>query len=376
MFYKNARIFASDFQFHTGAFEVVNGRFGAVLPEEVPADAIDLEGAIVIPGMVEVHSHGNSGADFSDGDYEGLKAMARYYAECGATSFAPASMTLSYDILEKAFANAKKLSEEAPEGLSRIRGVQMEGPYFSYKKRGAQNPDYLKDPDFEGFKKLYEDCGGMIRIVDVAPELPGAAEFIAQAKDYCTVSVAHTDSDYDRAKAAFDAGATHVTHLYNAMPGINHRNPGVIPAAVENPSVQAEIICDGYHIHPSAVRLAFTMFRNRMILVSDSGRCAGQPEGYQFDLGGQMAEIRGGVAKLVGTDTIACSASNMWQCLVNTISWNVPVEEAVRAATWNPACAIGAQDEVGSIEPGKVADFLICAPDWSSKRVFLAGKEI
>ena len=376
MFYKNARIFASDFQFHTGAFEVVNGRFGAVLPEEVPADAIDLEGAIVIPGMVEVHSHGNSGADFSDGDYEGLKAMARYYAECGATSFAPASMTLSYDILEKAFANAKKLSEEAPEGLSRIRGVQMEGPYFSYKKRGAQNPDYLKDPDFEGFKKLYEDCGGMIRIVDVAPELPGAAEFIAQAKDYCTVSVAHTDSDYDRAKAAFDAGATHVTHLYNAMPGINHRNPGVIPAAVENPNVQAEIICDGYHIHPSAVRLAFTMFRNRMVLVSDSGRCAGQPEGYQFDLGGQMAEIRGGVAKLVGTDTIACSASNMWQCLVNTISWNVPVEEAVRAATWNPACAIGAQDEVGSIEPGKVADFLICAPDWSSKRVFLAGKEI
>ncbi len=376
MFYKNARIFASDFQFHTGAFEVVNGRFGAVLPEEVPADAIDLEGAIVIPGMVEVHSHGNSGADFSDGDYEGLKAMARYFAECGATSFAPASMTLSYDILEKAFANAKKLSEEAPEGLSRIRGVQMEGPYFSYKKRGAQNPDYLKEPDFEGFKKLYEDCGGMIRIVDVAPELPGAAEFIAQAKDYCTVSVAHTDSDYDRAKAAFDAGATHVTHLYNAMPGINHRNPGVIPAAVENPNVQAEIICDGYHIHPSAVRLAFTMFRNRMILVSDSGRCAGQPEGYQFDLGGQMAEIRGGVAKLVGTDTIACSASNMWQCLVNTISWNVPVEEAVRAATWNPACAIGAQDEVGSIEPGKVADFLICAPDWSSKRVFLAGKEI
>ena len=376
MFYKNARIFASDFQFHTGAFEVVNGRFGAVLPEEVPADAIDLEGAIVIPGMVEVHSHGNSGADFSDGDYEGLKAMARYYAECGATSFAPASMTLSYDILEKAFVNAKKLSEEAPEGLSRIRGVQMEGPYFSYKKRGAQNPDYLKDPDFEGFKKLYEDCGGMIRIVDVAPELPGAAEFIAQAKDYCTVSVAHTDSDYDRAKAAFDAGATHVTHLYNAMPGINHRNPGVIPAAVENPNVQAEIICDGYHIHPSAVRLAFTMFRNRMVLVSDSGRCAGQPEGYQFDLGGQMAEIRGGVAKLVGTDTIACSASNMWQCLVNTISWNVPVEEAVRAATWNPACAIGAQDEVGSIEPGKVADFLICAPDWSSKRVFLAGKEI
>ncbi|MBQ3504648.1 MAG: N-acetylglucosamine-6-phosphate deacetylase [Oscillospiraceae bacterium] len=376
MFYKNAKVFTPDFRFQTGAFEVVNGRFGAVLPENVPEDAIDLEGAYVIPGMVEVHSHGNSGADFSDGDYEGLKAMARYFAQCGATSFAPASMTLSYDILDKAFATAKQLAAEAPEGCSRLRGIQMEGPYFSYKKRGAQNPDYLKEPDFEGFRKLYDDCGGLIRIVDIAPELPGAAEFIEKASKLCTVSVAHTESGYDDAKAAFDAGATHVTHLYNAMPGINHRSPGVIPAAVENPNVRAEIICDGYHIHPAAVRLAFTMFKNRMVLVSDSGRCAGQPEGYQFDLGGQMAEIRGGVAKLVGTDTIACSASNMWQCLVNTISWGVPVEEAVRAATWNPACAIGAQDEVGSIAPGKVADFLVCAEDWSAKRVFLAGKEL
>ena len=145
---------------------------------------------------------------------------------------------------------------------------------------------------------------------------------------------------------------------------------------MENPKVQAEIIADGYHIHPSSVRLAFTMFKNRMVLVSDSGRCAGKDEGYQFDLGGQMAELRGGVAKLVGTETIACSASNMWACLRNVLSWGIPEEEAIRAATYNPACALGVQDVVGSIATGKVADFLVCTEGYESKRVFLAGKEI
>ena len=376
MFYKNARIFGSDFQFHLGAFEVKDGRFGAVLPEEVPADAIDLQGATVIPGLVEVHSHGNSGADFSDGDYEGLKRMAAHYAACGVTSFAPASMTLPYEVLAKAFATARQLVDEAPAGCSTLRGIQMEGPYFSFKKRGAQNADYLKEPDFEGFKKLYEDCGGLVRIVDIAPELPGAAEFVAQASKLCTVSIAHTDSDYDHARAAFDAGATHLTHLYNAMPGINHRNPGVIPAAVETAGVRAEIISDGYHIHPAAVRLAFSMFGgDRMVLISDSGRCEGLPEGSKFELGGQDAWLRGGVAKLAD-GTIACSATNLFDCMRNAISFGVKEEDAVRAASYNPACAIGADKEVGSIETGKVADFVVCNADYTNKRVFLAGIEL
>lgn len=375
MFYKNARIFTSDFQFHTGAFEVTDGVFGEVLPETVPADAVDLCGATVIPGLVDVHSHGNSGADFSDGDYEGLKKMAAFYAQCGVTSFAPASMTLPYNVLAKAFDTAARLHAEAPDGLSRLMGIQMEGPYFSYKKRGAQNPDYLREPDFEGFRALYELCGGMVRIVDVAPELPGAAEFAEKASRLCTVSIAHTDSDYDHAKAAIDAGVTHLTHLYNAMPPIHHRNPGVIPAAVENPNVQAEIICDGYHIHPASVRLAFTMFRNRMVLVSDSGRCAGQPEGTQFQLGGQDAWLRGGVARLAD-GTIACSATNLWKCLQNVLSWGISEEEAVRAATYNPAKAIGAADKIGSIETGKLADFVVTNADYTQKRVFIGGKEI
>ena len=375
MFYKNARIFCSDFQFRTGAFEVKDGKFGAVLPKFVPEDAIDLQGATVIPGLIDVHNHGNSGADFSDGDYAGVKKMAEYLAKHGITSFAPASMTLPYDVLEKAFATAKQLHDEAPEGHSRLMGIQMEGPYFSEKKKGAQNGEYLKNPDFDGFKKLYDGCGGLVKIVDVAPELPGAAEFIDKAKDLCTVSVAHTDSDYEHARMAFQMGATHLTHLYNAMPGIHHRNPGVIPAASETPSVRAELICDGMHIHPASVRLAFAIFGGeRMILVSDALRCCGMPDG-EYELGGQPVFLAGGVAKLAD-GTLAGSATNLYDCMKNAILFGIQEEDAVRACTYNPACSLGVQDQVGSIATGALADFIVCRSDYTGRRVFMGGKEL
>ena len=376
MFYKNAKIYGADFRFHLGAFEVKDdGTFGVILPDSVPADAVNLNGAAVIPGLVDVHNHGNSGADFSDGDYEGLLKMARYLAKEGVTSFAPASMTLPYEVLENAFATAKKLHNDRPADCARLMGIQMEGPYFSEKKKGAQNGAYLKNPDFEGFKKLYDGCDGLVRIVDIAPELPGSQEFVERASKLCTVSVAHTDSDYDHAQQAFSAGATHLTHLFNAMPAINHRNPGVIPAAVENKNVRAELICDGMHIHPAVVRMAFSMFgADRMVIVSDALRCCGMPDG-EYELGGQQVFLKGGIARLAD-GTIAGSATNLFECMRRAISFGIPQEDAIRAASYNPACALNAQHEIGSIECGKKADFVVCNADYSEKTVYIGGIQI
>lgn len=372
MFYKNANIYTEDFQFHYGAFSVENGRFAEVLATNVPVDAIDLEGAYVIPGLIDVHNHGNSNADFSDGDLEGVKTMAAYLAKHGVTSFAPASMTLPYEVLAAAFATAVQYRENTPAGSSRLVGIQMEGPFFSEKKKGAQNGAYLRLPDFEAFKKLYDDCGGLVKIVDVAAELEGAVEFTKKCSEFTTVSIAHTDASYEDAKAVIDAGATHITHLYNGMPSIHHRKPGVIPAGSENENVQAELICDGLHIHPATVRLAFKMYPDRIVLISDALRCCGMPDG-EYTLGGQDITLSGGVARL-HDGTIAGSATNVYDCMRNTVSFGIPAETAIRSATWNPAKALGMEKEIGSIAPGKQADFVVCGKDLTRKQVYINGE--
>lgn len=372
MRYENGWIFA-DGRFVRGGFSVENGRFAHVL-ENVPGPAEDLDGALVIPGLVDIHVHGCAGADFSDGDYAGLVRMARHLARRGVTSFAPASMTLPYDALDKAFHAAARLRREGLADGARLMGIQMEGPFLSREKRGSQNPAYLRLPDWDRFLRLYDAAEGLLRIVDVAPELPGAVEFTRRASEKCRVSVAHTAAGYDQAAAVFDAGATHLTHLFNAMSGIHHRHPGPIGAASERENVTAELICDGIHVHPSAVRMAFRLFPGRICLISDALRCCGMADG-SYSLGGQEILLSGGVARLTG-GAIAGSAADLYQCMRRAVSFGIPREQAVWAATALPARVIGRESETGAIADGRAADFVICGGELEPEAVYLGGKRL
>ncbi|HWP21556.1 MAG TPA: N-acetylglucosamine-6-phosphate deacetylase [Candidatus Cryosericum sp.] len=376
MRYENAMVYGPDFRFHKGGFSVENGRFRDVLVSGAE-QADDLENAFVIPGLIDIHNHGNSGHDFSDGDAKGLETIARYLAGNGVTSFAPASMTLPEEQLAKAYRSAVAFVKRAPGGCSVLRGIHMEGPFFSEKKKGAQNGAYLKNPDIEMFTRLNKEADGLIRIADVAPELPGAIDFIRQISQTCTVSIAHSDANYEQAKAAIAAGASHVTHLFNGMPPFLHRAPGIVGAAAESQSVRAELICDGIHVHESVVRAAFSMFgTERICLISDALACCGMPNG-EYTLGGQKIFLDGTVARLVDApDTLAGSANNLFGIFRLALSFGIPAEAAVRMASFKPACAIGAEHEVGSIENGKRADFLVLGGDFSLRRVFLGGAEL
>ncbi len=374
MLYKNVFVFDREKGFEFGEFYVENGRFSNVFSGETDQDGVDLGGAYVIPGVVDIHIHGAVSADFSDGSLDGLDRMAAYLAKNGVTSFLPTSMTLPYETLANAFATAKTRMQQPLDGSARVLGVHMEGPFFSEKKRGAQNAAYLKNPDASAFRALFDGCGGAVRIVDVAPELEGAEQFTKEVSEYCKVSVAHTDAAYDDAAAVFAAGADHLTHLFNAMPPIHHRKPGVIGAACEREDVVAELICDGQHIHPSIVRMAFRLFPGRVCLISDALRCCGMPDG-EYELGGQTVYLKDHVARLED-GTIAGAASHLFDDMRNAISFGIPVKDAVNAATYIPAKEAGYADSLGSIEEGKFADFLVCNSALELKQVYIGGKAL
>jgi len=334
---------------------------GTLISEASKDDAVlDASGCYVIPGLVDVHFHGCVGEDFSDATPDGLQAIADYELSEGVTYICPAGMTLPEDQL---MAICKNVAAHRVKntGGAEVVGAHLEGPFLSMAKKGAQNADYLHAPDIDMLRRLQSAAEGCVRLVTVAPEEAGALEFIrAATADGIAVSVGHTVADYDTAKAAFEAGANHATHLYNGMPSLHHRAPSVIGAAFDTPGVMAELICDGVHIHEAMVRLAFRLFgADRMILISDSLRATGMPDG-NYPFGGQEIEVRGNRATIAGhPETLAGSVTSLMGCLRQAVAFGIPLEDAVRACSFNPAKSIGISDRAGSLEIGKEASIVL-----------------
>lgn len=358
----HANYLDSQFQLAQGDIEIQEGRIvrvGKNLPRREEDLAVDCEGAYtVVPGFVDVHIHGCDGADACDGTREALETMARFLLQKGVTSFCPTTMTTGRPVIEQALLAAKDLADHPIQDGARVVGVNMEGPFISKERKGAQKEEDILPPDFLLFQRFYQLSGGLIRLVDIAPEQPGGMEFAETASQLCTVSIAHTTAGYEEAKAAFDRGITHATHLFNAMNGLSHRAPGVVGAVFDDSRVRGELICDGFHIHPAVLRTAFRLLGDRALVVSDSMRANGMPEGEPFDLGGQLVTVREGKATLAD-GTIAGSVTNLHQEIKNLVSFGVPLAQAVKAATLIPAQAIGLEDEIGSIAPGKRADLVV-----------------
>ena len=327
-------------------------------------EILDANGCYVIPGLVDVHFHGCVGEDFSDATPEGLQRIADFELSQGVTYICPAGMTLPEDQLTAICRNTAAHRAKNTGGAE-VVGAHLEGPFLSTAKKGAQNGDFLHAPDIAMLRRLQEAAEGCVKLVTVAPEEPNGLEFVkAAAEDGIHVSVGHTTADYDTASAAFAAGADHATHLYNGMPSLHHRNPGVIGAAFDAPHVMPELICDGVHIHGSVVRLTFQLFgKERMILISDSLRATGMPDG-QYPFGGQEIEVHGNRATIVGhPETLAGSVTSLMGCLRQAVKFGIPLADAVRACTYNPARSIGIEDRAGSLEEGKEASFVLLERD-------------
>lgn len=360
--------------------------------DEIIIDATD---CYVIPGLTDIHFHGCAGVDFCDGSIEAIKEIVAYQASVGVTAIFPATMTLPEELLLKVCRAVAVYTGQQDRKAKDIQllyketgiipaevvslkeavlcGINLEGPFVSKEKLGAQNAAYLREPDQELFDRLQEESGGLIRMIDVAPELPGAMEFIQKNAGKTVVSLAHTAADYETAKAAFDAGATHVTHLFNAMNPFVHRQPGVIGAAADA-GAYAELICDGVHVHPSAVRGALKLFgEDRIIFISDSMMATGLADG-DYRLGGQPVKVVGRKAFLKD-GTIAGSVTNLMECMRRAVlEMGIPLETAVKCAAVNPAKHMGLYEKYGSITPGKVANLVLLEKEsLEVKRVIIRG---
>lgn len=378
----NGSVFLED-----GKFDEVNvickdgliSDIGQDVASSSDTEIFDASDCYVIPGLCDIHLHGCMSFDACDGTKEALAAMAKYEASVGVTSILPTTMTYPEETLTtiaKAVADYRKYDNDK-EGFSTIHGINMEGPFISPEKKGAQNPKYIQNPDYNMFHRINVASGNSVRLCDIAPETDGAMEFIEKAKDETRISLAHTTADYDTCKEAFRRGAKHLTHLFNAMPAFTHRAPGPIGAAAENENVTPELICDGVHVYPAAVNMMYKVFgADRLIMISDSMRATGLADG-EYELGGQPVIVKGRRATL-HDGTIAGSATNLFDCMMTAVKeMNIPLADAILCASRNPARAIGVYDTVGSITIGKQADFVIInKSDLSIKKVIVRGKYV
>ncbi len=379
MIIKNGNIFGEDGRFHKGYIRVDGKNIKELGREEMLRDLVleeqetvlDAQGLYVIPGLVDIHMHGCAGHDFCDGTPEAFEAIARYEAENGVTSIVPATMTLPKERLTQIIeAVGKYMSADS----SVIKGITMEGPFISEEKKGAQDAQYIVSPDKELLDELQKLSQGRIYQVTVAPEIDGATEFIGEVSGEMVVSVAHTAANYRQTMAAFEKGVNHVTHLFNAMPPLNHREPGVIGAALDHKDVFVELICDEEHVHPAVVRAAFQMFgADRICMISDSMRATGMPDG-EYSLGGQPVWVKDGRAVLENGN-LAASVCTLYDCLRKAVlKIGIPLEDAVKACTITPAKSLNLHEECGRLAVGYSADMLLLDADLKKKYVIKSGK--
>ena len=414
MLIRNALVYTDDHRFEKRDLRTAGKRIAG--SSEAPAEenraaaeeeVIDAEGLYALPGLVDIHLHGAAGFDLFDADPVSIRRIAEFEAENGVTAFCPAAMTCGEEKLKEildAAAEYGRIQEGTAAGTeageeelpaAELLGVRLEGPFLSPLKAGAQDPKYIRRGDTAFFREMQERCGGMIRILDTAPEEPGNLEMIRELSKEVRISVAHTAADLDTAKEAFRAGARQLTHLYNAMPGIHHRMPGPVIAALDlDAGIAAELIADGIHVHPAMVRFTFRNFGpENMILISDSMRACGLPAG-QYELGGQAVtvleepvRISGGEGtsgstkkKAVLTDhpeTLAGSVATLYDCLrCAVLEMGIPLTDAVRASSENPARALGVYGDCGTLSAGAFADIILADKDLNIRTVVLRGKKI
>lgn len=355
MIIKNGLVFNENCIFEKKDVYIENKMIVSSLENVSDKTEIDAKGNYVIPGLIDTHIHGATGHDFCDKDVKGLISIAKYLKSQGVTAFCPTSMTLKKDVLREIFHTA---TENLPDDCSNIVGIHMEGPFLAAEKKGAQDETFMINPEIDMFKELNSACNNMIKIITMAPEPQGGIEFIKEMSKTVSISLGHTTADYDKAKEAFNSGATRATHLFNAMPAFNHRNPSVVGAAFDNEKIFVELISDGIHIHPSMIRATFKMFGDdRIVLVSDGMMATGMSNGT-YELGGQKVTMKDKKA-ILNDGTIAGSATNLFDCMKKAISFGIPLESAIKSCTQTPAKSINIFDKMGSIESGKIANIVI-----------------